>query len=277
MVSPEPTETKKLAGATAESTSDRGEMTFLEHLEELRYRSIKSVIIWLVVFIGCFTYVQPIFKLIAKPLSNISETEYMFAATDFAEPFIANLKVAFWVSVIFSSPLFFYHIWAFVSPGLEKAERRFAIPFLMFMMLFFLIGCWFSFTIVFPTALEYFMTWNEGSLNAYTRSAYVKLLFLFIIGMGASFEMPLLIFFLAKVGVVTPKFLLEKFRYAIVIIFTIAAFITPTPDIYLQSALALPMVGLYFLGVGAAWFVQKKPEEAEEDESGNELLPPSQD
>jgi sec-independent protein translocase protein TatC len=264
MVSPEPTETRALPGSPQQASNDFGEMTFLEHLEELRNRSIKSLIIWVFVFAGCFAYVQPLFELISFPLSRLSQTEYVFAATDFAEPFLANIRVAFWISVILSSPLFFYHIWAFVAPGLEKEEKRFAIPFLTFMTVFFLIGCWFSFSVVFPIALEYFMEWNTDSLHAYTRSSYVKLLFLFIIGMGASFEMPLLIFFLAKIGLVTPRFLIDKFRYAIILIFTVAAIITPTPDIYLQSALALPMVALYFVGVGAAWFVQKQPKEDEQ-------------
>jgi len=161
----------------------------------------------------------------------------------------------------------------FVGPGLTKSEKRFAIPFLVFMTFFFMLGCWFSFTFVFPAALDYLISWNSGlSLNAYTRSSYLSLLFALVIGMGACFETPMIIFFLAKIGLVTPKFLLSKFKYAVIIIFTLAAIITPTPDPWIQTCLAGPMLALYLLGIGAAFLVRKKTDE-EEDASSIGNLP----
>lgn len=249
---------------------DPNALNFFEHLEELRHRLFKSFILWLVVFIICFINVKDIFHFLAQPYVAISDGDIRFAAFDLKEPFMANLKAAFWVSLILSSGIFFYHFWGFVAPGLTKKEKRFAVPFIVFMCLFFIGGCYFSFVQVFPYALNYLIGWNAEGLDAYTRSSYLSLLFAFVLGMGASFEMPMVIFFLAKIGLVTPKFLLQKFKYAVILIFTLAAIITPTPDIWMQTFLAVPMLGLYLLGVGAAYFVRRKEAKetaALEDES----------
>lgn len=260
------------------------ELGFFEHLEELRGRILKSLVLWVIVFALCFFYVKPIFKVLAGPIISITDTQYVFAATDIKEPFFANIKAAFWVSVIFSSGIFFFHLWSFVAPGLTRSEKRFAIPFLVFMALFFIGGCLFSFFAVYPFALNYLIGWNEAGLHAYTRSSYLSLLFAFVLGMGVSFELPLVIFFLAKIGIVTPKFLLSKFKYAVVLIFTAAAIITPTPDIYMQTFLAGPMLLLYLLGVGAAYLVRRRKVEEErewEEELGevtkSEEDPPGED
>ncbi|CAM2010975.1 twin-arginine translocase subunit TatC [Acanthopleuribacter pedis] len=241
--------------------TDPNEMGFFDHLEELRNRLIKSVGLWLIVFVICFIYAKPIFAWLAEPLVEISKSEHLFAATRFEEPFLANMRAAFWTSLILSSLIFFYHFWGFVAPALTKEEKWFAIPFIIFMALFFIAGCWFSFEYVFPYALSYLMEWNAGELNAFTRSSYLHMLFLFVMGMGVSFELPLVLLFLAKVGLVTSGFLLDKFRYAVVIIFIAAAIITPTPDPFMQTFLAAPILLLYLLGTGLAWLVQKKDEE----------------
>ena len=244
--------------------TDPDQMHFFEHLEELRGRILKSLILWLSVFIACFILVEPIFKILASPLIQITGSQHPFGAVAFQEPFLSKLKAAFWVSAILSSGIFFYHGWSFVAPALEKAEKRFAIPFITFMAFFFLLGCLFSFYKVFPYALEYLIGWNEESNSAYTRSNYLSLLFSFVLGMGASFEMPLVIFFLAKVGLVTPGFLLRHFKYAVILVFILAAIITPTPDIYMQTFLALPMLLLYLLGVAAAYLVGRKEKQVAE-------------
>lgn len=247
---------------------DPNSLNFFEHLDELRHRIFKSFILWLGVFIVCFLYVKPIFNFLAQPYIEISAENVRFAAFDLKEPFMANLKAAFWVSLILSSGIFFYHFWGFVAPGLTKKEKRFAVPFIIFMAIFFMGGCYFSFTKVFPYALDYLIGWNGEGLDAYTRSSYLSLLFAFVLGMGASFELPMIIFFLAKIGLVTPKFLLQKFKYAVILVFTLAAIITPTPDIWMQTFLAVPMLVLYLLGIGAAYVVVKK--EPKQDASTEE-------
>lgn len=237
------------------------QMSFFEHLDELRGRLIKSLVLWALLFIVCFIYSKELFQLLATPLIEIENDPNPWAAVDFKEPFMAHIKTAFWVSLMLASEIFFYHLWRFVGPGLTKSEKLFAIPFIFFMALLFAVGCWFSFQQVFPFALEYLISWNTDNVDAYTRTSYLSLLFAFVFGMGVSFEMPLVIFFLARLGLVTPQFLLAKFKYAVLLIFTLAAIITPTPDIYLQSALAIPMLVLYLAGVGAAYFVRKNKNE----------------
>ncbi|MDJ0838922.1 MAG: twin-arginine translocase subunit TatC [Acidobacteriota bacterium] len=247
--------------------ADPNEMSFFEHLEELRGRIFKSLILWVVVFCVCFFFHKEIFEFLATPYKNLGEN-HGFTMIDPKEPFLAHIRACFWVSIILSSGLIFYHIWMFVSPGLTKSEKWFALPFLIFMSLFFILGCLFSFVQVFPTALDYLISYNYGgSQNLVTRSYYLSILFAFVMGMGASFELPLVIFFLAKVGVVTPRFLLQKFKYAVLIVFTISAIITPTPDPYIQTFLAVPMLLLYLLGVGAAALVAKKKKEEDEEEA----------
>ncbi len=242
--------------------SDPNQMGFFDHLEELRTRLIKSVGLWLIVFVICFFFSKEIFAWLAEPLAAISKSEHLFAATRFEEPFLANMRAAFWSSLILSSLIFFYHFWGFVAPALTKQEKWFAVPFIIFMALFFIAGCLFSFKYVFPKALSYLMEWNGSELNAFTRSSYLHMLFLFVMGMGISFELPLVLLFLAKVGLVTSSFLLDKFRYAVVIIFIAAAIITPTPDPFMQTFLAAPILLLYLLGTFLAWLVQKKEDEA---------------
>jgi len=254
-----------------EKANDPNQMGFFEHIDELRGRLIWSFGLWFIVFAVCFYFVKDhIFPILAEPLIKMSKTEHVFAAIDIKEPFFANIKAAFWVSVILSSGIFFYHIWGFVAPGLTRKEKFFAIPFLVFMAAFFIAGCTFSFIYVFPYALNYLMSWNELGLNAYTRTSYLSILFAFVLGMGVSFETPMVIFFLAKIGLVTPGFLLRKFKWAVIISFIIAAIITPTPDVIMQTALAGPMIILYLLGIAAAYFVVKKKEDESTDEDEDE-------
>ncbi len=249
------------------------EMSFFEHLEELRGRFLKSLIIWVIVFIVCIVFMRQLFDLLAAPYLGIVNSERPWGAYDPKEPFYAHIKAALWGSIILSSGIFFYQVWAFVAPGLEKKEKRFAIPFIFFMAFFFLLGCWFSFSIAFPMMLKFLISWNVDGNDLYTRSYYLSLLFGFILAMGAGFETPMFVFLLAKIGVVTPKFLIAKFKHAVLVIFVFAAVITPTPDWVTQSILAGPMLVLYLVGVGAAWLVQrgKDKEEASSKEDGHNL------
>ena len=247
--------------------SNPNEMSFFEHLEELRGRFLKSLIIWFLVLVVCLIFMKDIFNLLAKPYLDLSEGQ-PWLTTDPKEPFFAHLKAGLWASFILSSGIFFYQFWAFIGPGLEKKEKRFALPFIAFMAIFFLMGCWFSFSIAYPMVLEFLMGWNIDGLMAYSRTDYLKLLFGFVLAMGVSFETPMVIFLLAKLRLVTPRFLIDKFRHAILLIFVFAAVITPTPDFVTQTILAGPMILLYLLGLAAAWVVQRndpKPVSASEE------------
>lgn len=251
---------------------DPNRMSFFEHLEELRGRIIKSLVLWVLCFGICFGYHEEVFRILAEPLVALSQGPYVFAAVDIKEPFFVHIKACFWVSLILASGIFFYHFWRFVSPGLTRSERRFAIPFLTFMALLFLVGCAFSFFYAFPIALEFLMSWNENGLSAYTRSYYISLLFSFVIGMGVCFELPMVVFLLSHLGIVTPRFLLKNFKYAVVIVFAIAAVVTPTTDVVMQTMLSIPMLVLYLAGVGAAWLVgRRKDRNAESTGDDHEL------
>lgn len=244
---------------------DPNQMSFWEHLEELRSRIIKSLFLWVVVFVVCFAYVKPIFNFLAQPLIALTEAPH-FAAFDPKEPFYAHLRASVWVSVFFSSGIFFYQLWAFVAPGLTKKERNFAIPFLFFMAFFFLAGCLFSFLQLFPAVLNFLVDWNADGQDVFTRTKYLGILIGFVLGCGISFEMPLVIYFFARIGLVTPKMLLAHFKWAILLVFILAAIITPTPDPYTQTLLAGPMVCLYLLGVAMAATVKRPSEEADAEE-----------
>jgi len=247
------------------------EMSFWEHLEELRLRLIKSLGLWVIVFILCFAFIEPIFHFLAKPMYALSESP--FAAFDPKEPFFAMMRASLWVSLFFSSGIFFYQLWAFVSPGLTRDERHFAVPFLFFMAFFFLIGCLFSFLQLFPAVLEFLLSWNRDGLNAFTRTKYLGILIGFVLGSGICFELPLVIYFLARIGLVTPKFLLAHFKWAVLVIFILAAVITPTPDPYTQTLLAGPMLLLYLVGIALAATVRRKVADEDAEEAEEESLP----
>ncbi|MCB1049617.1 MAG: twin-arginine translocase subunit TatC [Acidobacteria bacterium] len=250
------------------SKPDPNQMTFFEHLEELRGRLFKSILLFLLVFALCFAFAREIFDVLAVPFYAAKNGPGSFGMIEIGEPFMARIKAAAYVAVILSSGIFFYHFWGFVAPGLSRKEKRVAIPFFFFMAFFFMAGCAFSFFQVVPNVIDFLLSWNDGGSSNITRSAYLSTLFTFVLGMGTCFEIPIVIFVLGKLGIVSPRFLMAKFKYAILIIFIIAAIITPTPDVFTQTLFAGPMIVLYLLGVGAAWLVRpkEKEEEAPQDE-----------
>ncbi|HUO84478.1 MAG TPA: twin-arginine translocase subunit TatC, partial [Thermoanaerobaculia bacterium] len=146
----------------------------------------------------------------------------------------------------------------FISPGLYRRERRYAAPFIVFSTLFFIAGGWFGYRVVFPLAAGFFLEMGDQFQQVITIDDYFGFASKIILGMGLVFETPILIFFLARLGIVTPAFLLQKFKYAVVAIFVIAAVITPTPDVVTQSALAIPMILLYLLGIGISYLFGRR-------------------
>jgi len=242
---------------------DPNQMTLFEHLEELRTRIFRSLLVWIVVFALCLSFSRDLFDLLAQPFYHAPHGPGSFGAIDPKEPFFAHIKASFWVSLILGSGIFFFHFWSFVSPGLTKGERKAAIPFFIFMAIFFVSGCFFCFFQVFPSVIDFLLSWNEGGLSSYTRSHYLSLLFAMVLGMGVCFEIPVVIFVLGRFNIVSPRFLMAKFKWAVLLAFVLAAIITPTPDVMTQTLFAGPMVLLYLLGVGAAWLVTPGRREAE--------------
>ena len=229
-------------------------MTFLEHLDELRRRIIISLIALLVSFGVCFTFAQQIFDFLMGPLRGALPPGGELIATAVPEIFLLYLKMAFFAGIFVASPVILAQVWLFVAPGLYQREKKYAAPFILFGTGFFLMGAAFAHYVVFPYASKFLTSYGgEGIGVLLTVSQVFSFYSKFILGMGLVFEIPTLVLVLARIGLVTPGFLWSKFKYAVLLIFVVAAIITPTPDVVTQSLLAFPMIGLYLLSIGVAW------------------------
>jgi len=247
-----------------DDASDDGRMSFLDHLDELRTRLIRSLLAVVVGFLVAFAFIERIFAFIMRPLQEVLPDGGRLIYTEPAEAFLLYMKVAALVGLLLATPVVLYQVWLFVAPGLYANEKRFAVPFVLFATVFFVSGAAFSHYLVFPWAWQFFAGFTTDYMQFLPRiqpvfSLYVKLM----LAMGLVFQLPTVVFFLARVGVVTPKFLAKNIKYAILIIFTIAAVITPTADPVTQSLVAGPMIGLYLISIAIAWLFQKrKPKDA---------------
>lgn len=236
-------------------------MSFLEHLDELRRRLVISVITLLVAFLACWNFAPEIFKFLEQPILQFLQPGEKLAYTSLTSPFMLYMKVAFLSAIFVASPVVLLQLWLFISPGLYPKERLLALPFILFATLFFVGGGWFGYDVVFPMACKFFVEIGREFNQVITIDDYFSFASKLILAMGLVFETPILIFFLARLGIVTPQFLLRNFKYAVVAIFIIAAVITPTPDMVTQAALAVPMILLYTLGIAISFLFGKKREE----------------
>jgi len=228
-------------------------MSFLEHLEELRGRLIRSLLALVVGTLVCWGFRTEIFRFLTQPL-RAAQPGIQFIAISPAEAFLLYMKMAVFVGIFVAMPYVLYQIWAFVSPGLYPHERRYVLPFILFGSLFFIGGGLFGHYLLFPMTFSFLATFGGEEIKLMPRVAeYFSFYSWFLLGIGLVFQTPVVIFVLARIGLVTPGFLLRKFKYAVLIAFIVAAVITPTPDAVTQTALALPMLGLYLLGVLVAW------------------------
>jgi sec-independent protein translocase protein TatC len=234
-------------------------MSFLDHLEELRKRLIVIIIAIGVGFLACFNFVDRIYAWVQAPLTKfLPPGDQKLAYTHLTEPFMVYMKVAFFAAIFVASPIVMWQVWRFISPGLYKRERRYAAPFIIVATLFFLLGGFFGYKVILPSACKFFVETGAKFKQMIKIDEYFSFASTIMLASGAIFETPILIFFLARLGVVTPAFLLQKSKWAIVLSFIIAAFLTPTPDMVNQTLLAMPMIALYFLGVGVAYIFGKK-------------------
>jgi sec-independent protein translocase protein TatC len=238
-------------------------MTLLDHLEELRKRVGRSLLAVTVGFFASWYYAKPIFGWLSRPLTQFLPEGDKLAFTGLVDPFMLYIKVAVLAGIFLASPVVLYQVWLFIAPGLYRHERRVAIPFIVFTTLFFLAGGYFGYAVAFPMVCRFLLEMGADFKQVITVNEYFAMSSKVILGLGLVFELPVLILFLARLGVVDHKFLLRHFRWAVLLIFIGAAVITPTPDIPTQSVFALPMIALYLLGVLVAWlFGKKRTEEA---------------
>lgn len=239
---------------------DLPKMTFLDHLEELRKRLMISLIAIVIGFAACWAFAEPIFAKLQEPLTAFLPPGDTLAYTRLTAPFFLYMKVAFFAGLFAASPVILLQLWLFISPGLYKRERRLALPFIILGTLFFIAGGYFGYRFLLPATCSFFVETGKQFKQMVTVDDYFSFASVIILACGLVFETPILIFFLARLGIVTPAFLMKKFKYAVVLSFVIAAVVTPTPDMVTQAALAVPMILLYLIGTGVA-YVFAKPRE----------------
>ncbi len=239
-------------------------MSFLEHLEELRKRLTVSLIAIAAGFFVSWWKAKEIFRFLQAPVTEVLPAGTKLAYTQLTEPFMLYLNIALLAGVFLASPVVLHQVWLFIAPGLYRHERRWAAPFVIASVLFFVGGGYFGYKVAFPMVAKFLVSMGDDFQPVLKIDEYLAILTKILLGMGLVFETPILIYFLARMGVVTEKWLLQKFRYAVLIIFIIAALITPTPDIPTQCAFAVPMILLYLLGIAMAYvFKPRKTSSAE--------------
>ncbi|MBL7032276.1 MAG: twin-arginine translocase subunit TatC [Nitrospira sp.] len=249
-----------------------------EHLGELRNRIVLSLITILVTFGASFYFSEDLFRILTAPLHNtvsfsIQSPYISFHPGKFpdlklifigpAEAVWMHIKMSFISAFILSSPVIFYEIWKFIAPGLLEKERKYAIPFVFTTTFLFLLGSLFCFTIVLPFAMNFLLSYKtENLLPMISVGKYIDFCLKFIISFGAIFELPVMMVFLTKMGVVTPEFLAKNRKYSVLIAFILAALLTPTPDAFNQTLMAIPIIILYEAGIWASKIMnRKKPAE----------------
>jgi sec-independent protein translocase protein TatC len=236
-----------------------GKMSFLEHLDELRKRLIYVVYALIAGCVVAYIFIGRIFDFIMKPMQQVLPPGSYLQFTSGAEPFMLYIKIGFLAGIFISSPLILWQVWKFIAPGLYTHEKKFAIPFVLMSTTFFVAGGLFSHFIAFPWTWQFFARFATDYMKFVPKideafGLYTKM----ILGFGAIFEMPTLVFFLARMGVVSAGMLLKYFKYAFLIIFIIAAVISPGTDMMSQVVMAVPMLGLYIISIAIAFIFQKK-------------------
>jgi sec-independent protein translocase protein TatC len=232
-----------------------GTMPLTAHLEELRWRIVKAFGAVMAAFTGCYFYSDHVFELLTKPLLGVGDTRLQLIGTGITEAFFTRLKVSFIAAVFAASPVIFYQAWGFIEPGLVERERRTAIPFVLAATLFFVSGAVFCYIIVFPVGYAFFLEEyaNIGVAPQIRISEYLSFASRMLLAFGVTFEMPVVTFFLARVGLVDHRMLIAWSRYAMVVVFVVAAVLTPGPDIASQLLMAAPLLVLYVLSIGVAF------------------------
>ena len=256
---------------------DDAKMPFLAHLDELRKRLIVSFSAIGIGFVLVFNLRERFIQYLQWPLTTDVVMGHRFPFLGFqhkppiakltalgpAETLWTHFKVAFIAGLLVAIPVVLYELWRFIAPGLLPKERRFALPFVALSTAFFFLGVAFCFFIVLPMALQFLLTFDPSIQQTPRFSEYVDFILKFLLAFGVIFELPLAMVIAARIGIVTPQFLSRNRKYAILVNFIIAAILTPTPDVFNQCLMALPMCVLYEVGILAARFVTPRPKPAE--------------
>ena len=245
--------------------------SFIEHLTELRSRLVKSIIYLFIFFIICYYFSEDIYSFLVNPYAEAVKDDQISRRMIFTalhETFITYLKVAFFASLFITSPIFLTQLWKFLAPGLYKNEKKALLPYLIATPTLFLLGGMLVYYLIMPLAIKFFLTFEtsvqvtnlpiqlEAKVNEYL-SLIMRLIFAF----GISFQLPVLLSLLARVGFIDSSYLKERRKYVIVIIFAVAALLTP-PDPITQIGLGIPLLILYELSILSVKLIEKKKDNA---------------
>jgi sec-independent protein translocase protein TatC len=241
---------------------DRSRMSFLEHLDELRRRIIYSLY---AILAGCavsFWFLDRLYEYMTAYFSRFGGKLIFTGLTD---AFVLDMKLGLLAGFLIASPFVFSQLWLFVAPGLYTREKRVVLPFVVCATTLFGAGVWFAHRIAFPSMFQFFASYENEHVQFFptikeAASFYIKM----VLGFGIVFQMPILVFFLARFGIITWRWMLKNIGYAILVSFIVAAVVTPSGDPVNQTIWAAPMVGLYVLSIGVAWmFGKKRPKRME--------------
>jgi sec-independent protein translocase protein TatC len=252
-----------------EPDHDGGKMSFLEHLDELRRRIIYSLIGVGAAFVFTFVYVGPIFEFIMRPMQEMLPAGQTLIYTDPGEAFFLKIKIALMAGLIVASPVVFSQVWLFIAPGLYAHEKKLAIPFIVMSTTLFTAGAAFSHYFVFPIIWRFFADQATDFVQFAPRvepafSWYLRL----ILALGLTFQLPTVVLFLARMGLITPRFMIRHFKYAVMIIVITSAVLSPDPGGLGMLMMGGPVLVLYIFSIGLAWLFGKKrkapsPDDAE--------------
>ncbi len=243
-------------------------MALPEHLGELRKRLMISAGSWLVAFLGCYGFGETLFEAIAAPVRQALPEGSSLVFINATEPFFTILKVSALAGLVVAFPVIIWQIWNFIAPALYGHEKRLAIPFVFFSSLCFGIGTYFGFTLVFPMIFTFLVTYGTdiGGISAMlSMGSYLTLASRLLIAFGLVFELPIVIFFLARLGVVDHKWLSKNRKFSLLVAVIIGAVLTP-PDIFSQASIAVPFIVLYEVGIIVARLFGKEKKVAAEDD-----------
>ncbi len=236
------------------------------HIADLRKRLVISSLTVFVMFFVCFAFYEPILQWMMLPAEAALPKNSQMVAVEIQETFFTALKVSFFAAFVISLPVIFWQLWLFLAPGLYDHEKKLVIPFVFFATLMFLMGASFAYYIVVPVGFEFLIAFGSAVVTVLPSiGAYVGFFTKLLIGFGISFELPVITFFLAKIGLVDDRMLKDFFRYAVVIIFIVAALLTP-PDVISQLLMAAPLLLLYGVSIYIAKIFNPAPKENEEEE-----------
>jgi sec-independent protein translocase protein TatC len=239
-----------------------GRMSFLDHLDELRRRILYSVYSVVAAMLVSFAFIGRILTEVTAPMIAVLPSKTLLG-TEALDPIMMYFKAGLLVAVLIASPLIMLQVWYFIAPGLYAKEKRIAVPFVFSSSALFLGGAYFAHRVAFTATWDFLNKFTPGWMSwTPTASSVFSLYLKMVIGLGLIFQMPVIIFVLARFGIVTPRFLMKNFKYAVLIIFIVAAVASPGVDPFSQLLFAAPMLVLYGISIGVAWvFAKKKPVE----------------